>query len=366
MTAEGSRMNILVINPGSTSTKLALFDNDTELYKADISISREESSKAIRDQSGARFEAVMSVLKAAGIRVSDLSAVVGRGGLLPPVRPGGYTVNKAMLDELCSERIMPHASNLGAILAHKIASSVGIPAYIYDPVTACSLSDIAKITGFKGYYRYGKAHVLNSRAVARRCAEKHGRTLESMRFIVAHLGGGISISALSNGEVVDTSSDDDGAFAPERSGGIPLLDVVEMCYSGKYGKSEMMRKIRGEGGLKALLGTTDCVEIENRIRGGDTDAKLVYDAQAYQIAKGIGIMSIALKCDIDAVILTGGIAHSKMLTDNVTAYVEKIAPVEVWPGEFEMEALALGAARILRNEEAAQLYEPAPESPGDR
>ena len=377
-------MKILAINPGSTSTKIALFENEKEQFNKSIvhmkeslpktikdqlpvrnekeqfnkSIvhMKESLPKTIKDQLPVRLDLLHKFLADQNVSISDLTAIIGRGGMLPPVQPGGYIVREEMLEELLSERVTPHASNLGAMLAYAIAAPLGIPAYVYDPVSACSLSEMATITGFKEIKRYAKCHVLNSRATARKSAEKQGKKYEDMRFVVAHLGGGISISAHCYGEIIDVASDDDGAFSPERSGGLPLLDVVDLCYSGKYSKSEMKQKIRGEGGLKALLGTTDCAEIEKMILAGDAYAKLVFDAQAYQIAKGIGIMSVALKYQIDSIILTGGMAYSKILTDNIIEYIKPIAHVEVWPGENEMEALALGALRILKGEEMAREF----------
>jgi butyrate kinase len=349
-------MKILAINPGSTSTKIALYENDKELFTKNLQHAKDELPKVIKDQLSIRLKLILDFLENNNISLKDLSAVVGRGGLLPPVKPGGYLVSQDMLDELESERITPHACNLGAPIASAIATPLGIPAYIYDPVSACSLSEVAKLTGFKEIKRYAKGHVLNSRATARKAAESHGRKYEEMRYVIAHLGGGISFTAHSHGEIIDISSDDDGAFSPERSGGLPLLDVVDMCYSGKYTRNEMKLKIRGEGGLKALLGTTDCTEIEKMIDSGDSYAKLVYEAQAYQIAKGISLMAVALRYQFDAIILTGGMAYSKKLIENIMEYIKFLGPVEVWPGENEMEALALGAYRILNGEEKVNIY----------
>ena len=350
-------MRILVINPGSTSTKVAIYEDKNEILSQSILHNKDSLPKVIKDQLPIRLKLLYQLIEKQNVDLSRLSAVVGRGGMLPPIHSGGYLIDKDMIQELESERVTPHASNLGAIMAYSVATQLGIPAYIYDAISACSLSEVAKITGFKEIQRYAKCHVLNSRATARKCAEKQGKRYEEMRFVVAHLGGGISISAHENGEIIDVAGDDDGAFSPERSGGIPLLDLIELCYSGKYAENEMKGKIRGEGGLKALLGTADCEEIERRISSGDAYAKLVYEAQAYQIAKGIGIMSVALMFDIDAIILTGGLAYSRMLTDNIRGYVSRIAPVEVWPGENEMEALALGAYRILTGQEKARILQ---------
>lgn len=347
---------ILVINPGSTSTKLALYKNSTELFSSVISHPEGSLPPYFADQLDERLGLVYTALDEWGFDRHGLSCVVGRGGLLPPLKAGGYYVNSAMLDDLISGRSQPHASNLGAMLAHAVAEPLGIPAYIYDAVSAVDLPPVAQITGIPEYRRHCYCHVLNSRAVARRVAESMGRRYEDCRFVVAHLGGGISVSTHCRGRIIDAAGDDDGAFSPERAGGLPLMYVIDMCYSGKYTKSEMISRIRGIGGLRGLLGTADCREIEGRIAAGDEYAKLVYDAEAYQISKGINIMSTPLKGDVDAVILTGGIANSKMLTSAISDYVNHIAPVKIVPGEFEMEALALGALRIISGEENAHIY----------
>jgi butyrate kinase len=349
---------ILAVNPGSTSTKLAVYSDENEVFRRSISHSSKELAAFahVHDQLDFRLALVLDALREENIPLTTLSAVVGRGGLLPPVHPGGYFVNQRMLDVLQSSAITPHASNLGAMIAMKIARPLGIPAYIYDAVSAGDLPEIATITGIPEIHRQSFCHVLNSRATAHKVAKKYGKAYEDMNFVVAHLGGGISFSAHVRGKIVDSMSDDDGAFAPERSGGMPLLSVVELCFSGKYTKKEMLQKVRGGGGLKALLGTSNCEEIEARIASGDTHAELVYHAQAYQIVKGIGVMAAVMKGDIDAVILTGGVAYSKMLTDWVTEYVKFLAPVEVAPGENELESLALGTLRILRGEETAREF----------
>ena len=255
-----------------------------------------------------------------------------------------------------SGKLISHASNLGALMAWEIAGPLKIPAIIYDAVSADHLSEVARITGIPEIRRESFCHVLNSRAMARRYAESQGKTYEEMRLLVAHLGGGISVSAHLCGSIVDVITDDGGPFSPERAGSIPILYIIDMCFSGKYTKEEVIRKQRGNGGLKALLGTSDCREIERRIEQGDEYAKLCYQAQAYQIAKGIGNLAPALDCKIDAIILTGGVAYSKMLTGMVARYTEALAPVVVMPGENEMSSLALGMLRILRGEEQAAEY----------
>ena len=282
--------------------------------------------------------------------------MVGRGGLLPNLHAGGYLVNPHMKEALLGGQASPHASNLGALLAYEIAEPLGIPSYIYDAVMADEFEEIAKVTGLPDVQRQSMCHVLNMKAMSRKVAEKHGKRYEDMTLLVAHLGGGISIGIHKGGKIIDAIRDDAGPFSPERSGSIPLLYIVDMCYSGIYNRKEMIKRIRGMGGLKAHLGTADCRRIEKMIESGDERAKLLYEAQAYQVAKGIGELAPVVSGKVDYIILTGGVAYSKMMTDMIKERVEFIAPVEIMPGEDEMEALALGALRILRGEETAQEY----------
>ena len=351
-------MKILVINPGSTSTKIAVYEDETECFCYNIEHTIEELIKydKLPDQFKFRKEIVLQILENCDFDVSTLRAVVGRGGLLPPVKAGGYLVNQAMKDRIVNGPILSHPSNLGALIAESIAEPLGIPANIYDAVSSDEFYDIARITGFPEISRQSFCHVLNAKAMARKAATKFGKTYEQMNMIVAHLGGGISISVHEKGRIVDSISDDGGPFSPERSGSAPLSNIVDLCYSGKFTKNEMNKKIRGMGGIKAHLGVHDCREIEKRIDAGDQKAKLVYDAQAYQIAKGIGELAPVLNGKIDLIILTGGVANSKRLTDSISERVRFIAPVIILPGENEMESLALGALRMLRGEEAPSEY----------
>lgn len=349
---------ILAINPGSTSTKIGVFEDGKELFAENIEHSKEELAKSFELKSDfeMRRAHILEVLERRGFNVKKLSAAVGRGGQLPPVKAGGYVVNDAMKRRIIFGPIIRHASNLGALLASAIAQIAGVPAYIYDAVSSDEMKPVAKITGIPEISRQSFCHVLNSKAMARKAAESLGRRYDDMNFIVAHLGGGISISAHEHGRITDVITDDAGPFSPERSGSVPLLYIVDMCYSGLYSKKELLAKLRGMGGLNALLGTHDCREIERRIAEGDEKAKLVYEAQAYQIAKGIGELAPTLDEGADAVILTGGVAHSRMLTDMIKKRVSFIAPVMVLPRENELESLALGALRILRGEEEAHEY----------
>lgn len=353
----------LIINPGSTSTKLALYRNEERLAQENITHDSGVMSAFhnIVDQIPMRMEIIHAFMKKSGVEETELSAVVARGGLVPGLKVGGYEVNDDLEAVLASSWISAHASNLGGLLARAVAAPLGIPAYIYDAPTSSELPPIARITGNPGIYRQSYCHALNSRAQAFQLSKERNIPYKNMRLLVAHMGGGISISVHEGGRIVETIGDDEGPFAPERSGSLPSLEIARLCYSGKYTEAEMKKLIRGAGGMYAYLGTSDCRVIEERIAQGDAQAELVFAAQAYQIAKGIGQMSVVLKGKCDAIILTGGLAFSKRLTDYIKTYVEFIAPVVVMPGENEMEALAYGGLRILRNEETAQLYTPPQE-----
>jgi len=349
---------ILAVNPGSTSTKIALYEDENLVFSEKAEHSDEDFAgfSDILDQLGFRLEVVRSILRKHQVALSKLSAVVGRGGLLPPVNAGGYLVNENLKSVILSGNLSPHASNLGALLADQIAAPLGIPAYIYDSVSSHEFLEIATITGIPEFRRHSQCHVLNSKAMGRKVAEKHGRRYEDLNLIVAHLGGGISISIHEKGRIVDAIGDDAGPFSPERTGSLPLLYIIDLCYSGQYTKKEMVRKIRGMGGIKAHLGTHDARLVEKMIEAGDEKAKLVYEAEAYQIAKGIGELAPVLNGGIDYIILTGGLANSKVMTGMITERVRFIAPVEIMPGEVETEALALGALRILRGEELPSVF----------
>jgi butyrate kinase len=349
---------IAAINPGSTSTKIAVYKNEEQVFSESVSHTSQEIEKfdGIMQQVPFRLNIVREVLHAHGFEPEQLSCVMGRGGMLPPVHTGGYLVTDDMLELLLHGDIQQHASNLGGVLAHEIAAPVGIPAYIYDAVSANEFPPIAKITGMKQVQRESFCHVLNSRAAAHKYAAQLGKRYEELKLIVTHLGGGITAGAHCKGRLIDTIADDNGPFAPERAGSLPLLDIIDICYSGVYNRKEMKLKVRGLGGLRDLLGTSDGRKIAEMIANGDEYAALVMQAQAYQIAKGIALLSPALEGDCDAVFLTGGLAHMKSLTDDVKKYVGWIAPFVVMPGEFEMEALCLGGLRILRGEEAARVF----------
>lgn len=349
---------ILAINPGSTSTKISLYEDEREIFtkKLDHPLELIEKFDNVEDQLHMRKEIVLAFLKEKKFDIKELSAVVARGGMLPPVRIGAYIINELMIDRVENRPIMEHASNFAAPIAYEIALEAGIPAYIYDSVMADEMLDIARISGMPDISRTSSSHVLNTRAMAVKAAKERGRKYEDMNIIAAHLGGGISINLHERGRIVDLVSDDEGPFSPERAGRVPCRELINLCYSGKFDKKTMQRKLRGNGGLRAYLNTIDAREVEKMIEGGNHEARLVYEAMAYQIAKGIGELATVTEGKIDVIILTGGIAHSKMLTDWIARRVSFIAPVEILAGENEMEALAFGALRVLRGEETAREY----------
>ena len=349
---------ILAINPGSTSTKIAYYENENKVFSQSIDHDHKELEKfeKITDQFELRKNLVLDVVEENNVNIGELSAVVARGGLIVPLKAGGYVVTEDMKDRIINGLVIPHASNLGALIADAIAKPLEIPAYIYDAVSSDEMDDHAKITGLPEIKKESLCHVLNSKAMARKAAKELGKKYNECNFIVAHLGGGISISAHKKGRICDLIADDCGTFSPERAGSIPLVQMVDLCYSGQYTNKEMQKKIRGNGGLKALLNTSDAREVEKMIDNGDKNAEQVYYAMAYQIAKGIGQLSIVFKEKIDGIVLTGGVAHSQMLTNWIKGHVDFLAPVYIFKGENELESLAFGALRILKKEEDAILY----------
>ena len=350
---------ILTINPGSTSTKIAIFDNEKEVFEKTLRHSAEEIGQyaKIADQFEFRKNVIEDALKEANIKAEELDAVVGRGGLLRPIKGGTYAVSKNMTHDLM-EGPREHASNLGGVIAKEIADSVNIPSYIVDPVVVDELSDVARISGIPEIERISIFHALNQKAIARRAAVEMGKAYNESNFVVAHLGGGVSVGAHENGRVVEVANalDGEGPFSPERSGGLPVGDLAKMCFSGEYTLDEIKKKITGKGGLVAYLGTSDGRDVEAMIESGDKKAELVYEAMAYQVAKEIGACAAVLKGKVDAILITGGISYSKMFVDMIKERVAFIADIKVYPGEDEMLALAQGGLRVLKGEEEAQVY----------
>ncbi len=351
---------ILVINPGSTSTKVALFRNSENVIQNNLTHSAEEISKfeRVADQLEMRQDLIEGWMKEEGYKLSDLEAVVGRGGLLKSMPGGTYEVSSKMKDDLIAAQRGEHASNLGGLIADKIAQKTGVKSFIVDPVAVDEFDDIARISGIPQIERISLGHALNIKAVGRRAARELGKNLEDVNLVVAHIGGGISICPLRKGKAIDyNNANEMGPFSPERTGGLPCGDLVKLCFSGKFTLPEMKKKISGKGGLVAYLGTNDAREVQKRIDEGDKNAELIFSAMAYQIAKEIGQMATVLKGDVDAIVMTGGVSYSENLTNQVKEMVSFIAPYMVIPGEDEMLALAEGTVRVLNNEEKAKIYE---------
>lgn len=349
---------VLAVNPGSTSTKVAVYEDEKELFTRSLAYSADVVARypSVVDQFEMRKDHVLALLKESGIDVRDLSAVVGRGGMLPPVKSGAYEVNEAMVKRLRFNPVREHASNLGALIAYDIAQGIGVKAFIYDSVMVDELLDVARITGFPEITRTSTSHVLNSRAMAIKCARNHGKAYRDLCFIVAHLGGGISCSLHDHGRLADVINDVEGPFSPERSGRLPGHELVDLCYSGTLDRMAMHRRMEGNGGLKAYLNTVDIREVIRMGKEGKAQAKLLLEAMCYQIAKGVGELATVVCGKVDHIILTGGIAYAEEVTALIKPRVEFIAPVEIMPGENEMEALALGTLRVLRDEERAWEY----------
>lgn len=351
---------ILAINPGSTSTKVAVFEGTKNIKQKNLIHSKSEISKfeRVTDQYKFREDAILGWLQEEGINHNELLAVVGRGGLLRPMPSGTYKITEPMIEDLKIGIQGEHASNLGGIIARAIADKEGIPAFIVDPVGVDEFNDIARISGLPELPRKSLVHILNMKAVSRRVAQRLGKSLEELNFIVAHLGGGISIGPMEKGRIIDVNNANDGGpFSPERAGTVPVRALLELAYSGKYTYKELKDKLTVQGGLIGYLGTNDAREVEKMILSGDKKAELVFDAMAYQIGKEIGSYAAVLYGKVDRIIITGGLAYSKRLTDKITEMVEFIAPVEVVPGEDEMQSLAEGACRVLNNQEKAKIYE---------
>lgn len=350
---------VLVINPGSTSTKIAVYRGKERLLSENISHSADQLEKypIIVDQYGFRSEAVQNTLLENGFDISSLDAVVGRGGTLKPLLGGVYSVNDKMIDDLINRPNYQHASNLGAIIAKKMADELSIPSFIVDPVCVDELEPFARLSGMPELPRTSIIHALSVRSTARKTAESMGKELEEVNVIVAHMGGGISICPVKAGKMVDVNNaNEEGPFSAERSGSLPVGDVVKMCYSGKYTLDEMSAKVLKKGGFVSYLNTNDGRDVEKMIESGNEKALEVTKAMAYQIAKEIGAMAVVLEGKVDAIAFTGGLANWKRLVDEISSRCSFIAPIHMFPGENEMEALAIGALRVLAGLEEAKEY----------
>jgi len=353
--------HILAINPGSTSTKVAVYVNAKLIFLKSIPHKLNDLSafSNIADQYEYRKDVILEELKNAHIDLDEIRAIVGRGGLIKPIKSGTYKINKAMKDDLRKGILGQHASNLGGLIADEIAKSLpSATAYIADPVVVDELDDVARIAGHPKFKRISIFHALNQKATARSYARLLNRKYEDLNLIIAHLGGGITVGAHKEGRVIDVNQglDGEGPFSPERSGTLPVGALARLCYEGGYSYEQVKRMITGEGGFVAFFQTNNAYEIELAVEEGDKKAKSIQDAMSYQIAKEIGAMSSVLKGEVDAIILTGGIAHNPMVVEYVKKMVSFIAPVVIYPGEDEMHALAMNGLRVLKGELVAKDY----------
>ena len=350
----------LIINPGSTSTKIGVFENETLLFEETLRHSTEEIAQyaSIVDQKDFRKQIILDLLKEKNFDIKSLQVVVGRGGMLKPIPGGTYAVSDALLEDLKIGKQGQHASNLGGILAREIGDSIGVPSYIVDPVVVDELMPISRYSGVPELPRTSVFHALNQKAVAKRYAKEQGKAYDSLNLVVVHMGGGVSVGAHEKGRVIDVFNalDGDGAFSPERAGAVPSGALIKMCFSGQYTEKEVYKKIVGNGGFNAYVGTNDMRDVEKMVQNGDKKAEEVREAFIMQVAKNIGSMACVLKGKVDQIIITGGIAYDKVVVAGLTERAGFIAPITVYPGEDELLALAQGALRVMNGEEKAMEY----------
>ncbi len=349
----------LIINPGSTSTKLAVFYGEKEKWSETLNHSRTDIDKfnKIIDQLSWRQELILEACKEAGYNLENFDYFVARGGLLDPIPGGTYLVGEDIIEDLKAGKNGQHASNLAAIIAYNFSEKAGVPAYIVDPVAVDEFKPIARLSGLPELPRKCQSHALNLKAVGRKVAADLNENFDEINQIGVHLGGGISIAALEDGKIIDVNNANQGGpYSPERVGTLPALDLVNYVFENEPAQSEFKKELVGKGGLTAYLGTADGREIEDRITSGDQKARLVYDGMVYQIAKEIGAMSAVLKGNVNGIFLTGGLANSDYLTDAIEEMVSYLAPVFIYPGAEEMEHLASGGLRVIRGEEKAKDY----------
>lgn len=351
---------LLIINPGSTSTKIGVYDGEHEVLVETLRHSSEEilSYETIYDQKGFRKGVILDVLKNKNFDIKTLDAVVGRGGMLKPMPGGTYEVDDLMIEDLKIGVQGQHASNLGGILSKEIADELGIKAFIVDPVVVDELQEVSRISGLPELPRKSKFHALNQKAVAKRYGKESGKGYENLNLIVVHMGGGVSVGAHNHGRVVDVNNalDGEGAFSPERAGTVPAGDLVKLCFSGNYTEKEVYSKLVGNGGLNAYANTNDMRDVLKMMDEGSEEAKKLFSAFIYQVGKDIGAMATVLEGKVDQIVLTGGIAYSPVVTESIKKRVGWIAGITIYPGEDELLALAQGAIRVLSGEEEAKTY----------
>ena len=350
----------LIINPGSTSTKIGVFEDETLLFEETLRHSTEEIAQyaSIVEQKDFRKNIILNLMKEKDFDMKSLNVIVGRGGMLKPVPGGTYAVSDDLLNDLKIGKQGQHASNLGGILAREIGDSIGVPSYIVDPVVVDELMPMARYSGVPELPRTSVFHALNQKAVAKRYAKEKGAAYDSLNLIVVHMGGGVSVGAHEKGKVVDVFNalDGDGAFSPERAGAVPSGALIKMCFSGQYTEKEVYKKIVGNGGFNAYLNTNDMREVNKIVEEGNQEAEVIREAFILQVAKDIGSMACVLSGKVDQIIITGGIAYNKYVTDRLTERAGFIAPITVYPGEDELLALAQGAIRVMNGEEKAMEY----------
>ena len=355
-----SRVRILVVNPRTSFTKIAIYDNSELVFLNKVNHSEEdlEQFTHIIDQHEYRKNIVLKEIQEADISPDSIHAVVGRGGLIKPVKSGVFEINEALLHDLRHSPVGEDSVNLGGLIANDIAKSIGVKAYTCDPVVVDELEDIARISGHPDFERRSVFHALNQKAVARKYARSFNRNVEDLNLIVAHIGIGITIGAHRHGRVIDVNQvyDGEGPISPKRSGTLPVGDVIRMCYSGKFSEEEMLKKVTGKGGMMAYFGTDNMKEIEQRGMNGDKKAMLIFNAMAYQVSKYIGSMIPVLKGEVDAIILTGGITNSKYFVSQILERIDKLAPVHIYPEGDEMEALAMNVLAAMNGEQEVMEY----------
>ena len=352
-------MEVLVINPGSTSTKIAIYQDENPIYTESINHTPADLAPFPRvlDQLEYRLEMIRAALDKAGFPLSELEAVSARGGFTKPVVAGTYRVDEDVVEEMRYHARKEHAANLGSLLAWELTKDTDIPAFFVDPVSVDELPDVARVTGFAGMERVSFVHALNHRSTARKAAEQLGKTYPECNFVVAHLGGGVTTAAHQKGRMVEINNVfDEGCFSMDRGGSLPVQQVIDFCFSG-LSKTEVLRRLETCSGVVSYLGTRDFRDVERMaFEEGNAQAKLIFDAMVYQLSRDIASMAAVLKFEVDAIVLTGGMAYSKRLCAAVEDYVKKIAPILILPGENEMLSLAQGALRVLRGEELARKF----------
>lgn len=350
----------LIINPGSTSTKIGVFEDEKLLFDETLRHSTEEIAQygSIIEQKDFRKNVILDILKEKNFDLKSLNFIVGRGGMLKPIPGGTYKVSDELLHDLTIGKQGQHASNLGGVLAREIGDSLGIPSFIVDPVVVDELTDIARLSGVPELPRRSVFHALNQKAVAKRYAKEVGKKYEDLNLIVVHMGGGVSVGAHKGGRIIDVNNalDGEGAFSPERAGAVPAGDLVKMCFSGKYTEKEVYKKLVGNGGFNAYLHTNDARDVEKAYLAGEPFASEVFHAFHYQVAKDIGAMATVLEGKVDQIILTGGIAYGKITCDAIKERAGWIAPFTIYPGEDELLALCQGGLRVVTGEESACEY----------